>query len=120
MQVQGRSNESAGISMDQCIRDCIACYQECMSCLPHCLEQGGRHVEKKHITLMMECAQICNMSATIMQLKGEFAYELCQVCARVCDACAESCSSIDPNDSMMQKCTDMCRKCADSCRNMGH
>jgi hypothetical protein len=120
MQVQGSTSKSGGISMEQCIRDCIACYQECMSCIPHCLEQGGRHVEQRHITLMMECAQMCNMSSTLMQLKGEFAYEHCQVCARVCEACAESCSSIDPNDSMMQKCADACRRCADSCRNMAH
>lgn len=120
MQVQESTNKSGGISMEQCIRECIACYQECMSCIPHCLGQGGKHVEQRHLTLMMECAQVCNMSATMMQLKGEFAYEFCQLCARVCDACADSCSSVDPSDSMMQKCADMCRRCAESCRSMAH
>lgn len=121
MNVQAAANESVGINMEQCIRDCIECYQECTRCIPHCLSQGGEHVEQKHILLMMECAQICNMSATLMMLKGgQFAYEHCQLCAKVCDACEESCNSIDPDDSMMQKCADMCRKCADSCRSMAH
>lgn len=120
MEVQESTGKFSGNSMEQCIADCIACYKECTSCISHCLSQGGKHAEQKHITLMMECAQMCNMSATIMQLKGQFAHEHCQLCAKVCDACEESCRSMGENDSMMQKCADMCRKCADSCRNMAH
>lgn len=120
MEMHGSTTQTTGNNMEQCIRDCLSCYQECTSCIPHCLSLGGKHVEEKHITLMMECAEICKLSATVMQLKGEFAYEFCQLCARVCDACADSCSSIDPNDSMMQKCAEACRKCAESCRSMAH
>ena len=122
METSIQNNRSAefGNNMDQCIKDCISCYGECMSCIPHCLSIGGKHADPKHITLMMECAEMCNMSATFMQLRGQFAYEHCQLCAKVCDACAESCSSIDADDSMMQKCADFCRKCAESCRNMTH
>jgi hypothetical protein len=120
MDVQNVSNKLSGNSMEQCIRDCLACYQECLSCIPHCLGQGGKHAEQKHITLMMECSEMCNMSASLMKMQGQFAYEHCQLCAKVCDACEASCRSVDPNDSMMQKCADACRKCADSCRNMAH
>lgn len=120
MDIQGVESKLTGNNMDQCIQDCLSCYQECMSCIPHCLNQGGKHADKNHITLMMECAEMCNMSATFMQLKSKFSFEHCQLCAKVCEACEASCSSIDPNDSMMQKCADMCRKCADSCRSMAH
>ncbi|HXH73442.1 MAG TPA: four-helix bundle copper-binding protein [Bacteriovoracaceae bacterium] len=118
--IQSGKSTQSGNNMEQCIRDCLACYQECISCIPHCLTQGGKHAETKHITLMMECADMCKMSARFMQLKGQFAYEHCQLCAKVCDECAKSCEAIDPQDSMMQKCADVCRKCAESCRNMGH
>jgi hypothetical protein len=118
--VQSSESKFTGNNMEQCIRDCMACYQECLSTISHCLSQGGKHAEPKHITMMMECAEICKTSADFMLMKGQFAYELCQLCAKVCDACAESCSKVDPNDSMMQKCADLCRRCADSCRNMGH
>lgn len=113
-------DQGQGVNMEQCIRDCLACYEECTSCLPHCLAQGGKHAEQKHLILMMECAQMCETSARFMQLKGQFAYEHCQLCAKICDACAESCSKVDLNDSMMQKCAEVCRKCADSCRSMAH
>jgi len=117
---QSVSKNQSGSSMEQCIEDCLACYQECLSCIPHCLSQGGKHSEQKHITLMMECSQMCNLSASLMQLKSDIAFEHCQLCAKVCDACAESCSSIDPEDSMMQRCADQCRRCAESCRSMAH
>jgi hypothetical protein len=117
---QERSKSKSASNIEQCIRDCLECYQTCLSCLSHCLSQGGKHAEQKHITLMMECAQICNMSATLMTLNGQFAHEHCQLCAKVCEACEESCRSMDPEDSMMQECADMCRKCADSCTSMSH
>lgn len=120
MEVQSVTGRLTGNNLEQCIRDCLACYQECMSCIPHCLGEGGKHAEEKHITLMLECAQMCNLSATFMQLRGGFAHELCQLCAKICEACETSCRSVDPNDSMMQKCADMCRSCAVSCRNMAH
>lgn len=120
MDVQGVVNKFTGNSMEQCIKDCLACYQECLSCISHCLAQGGKHADPKHINLMLECARMCQMSVDLMLVKGQFAHEHCQLCAKVCEACEASCRSIDPNDSMMQKCADMCRKCADSCRSMAH
>lgn len=64
--LHGNENLQSGNSMDQCIQDCIACYQECLGCIPHCLSQGGMHAEQRHITLMMECAELCNLSANVM------------------------------------------------------
>ncbi len=105
-------------SYDECIRACLACYEECTRCVAHCLAQGGPHVEKKHMLLMLECAEMCRASGSIMLMQGSFAHEHCQVCARVCEACAESCRSVDPEDETMQKCADTCDACADACRRM--
>lgn len=120
LQTQTDSDKSFRMSQnfDQCIQDCIDCYQHCMSCITHCLSLGGKHSEQSHITLMLECAEICNLSATLMELKGQFSHEHCQVCAKVCEACAASCREIGPDDKMMNECADMCLRCAESCRNM--
>lgn len=117
---QERTELHSGNNLEQCIRDCLECYQECLRCISHCLSQGGKHAEKEHISLMMECAQMCNTSATLMLMKGQFSHEHCQLCAKVCEACEQSCRSLGSDDAMMQECADMCRKCADSCKNMGH
>ena len=103
---------------EECISDCFSCYEQCTVCLSHCMSMGGEHVEAKHLSLMMECAQLCSTSASFMQFNSPFAIELCQVCAKVCDACASSCDEVDPEDPVMQECSAMCRQCADSCRNM--
>ena len=117
---QPETRSQSDNSVEQCIHDCLSCYQECLSCITHCLSQGGKHTRPEHITLMIECADMCNASARMMLLKGQFSFEHCQLCAKVCDACAESCGEIDPQDSMMQKCADACNRCAESCRNMAH
>lgn len=120
METSIQTENSSGISMEKCIRDCTECYQDCISCITHCLSQGGKHAEQSHISTLMECAQFCQMSASLMLLKGKLAFEHCQLCAQACDSCAESCEEIDPNDSMMMKCAQSCRKCAESCRSMAH
>ncbi|HLT22366.1 MAG TPA: four-helix bundle copper-binding protein [Bacteriovoracaceae bacterium] len=113
-------NEYEGMSVEECIKACTACYQECLSCLNHCLILGGVHSNVNHITTMLECAQICNSCSMMMQLKGKFSYELCQLCSRICDACEASCLTIGKEDSMMMRCADTCRRCADACRSMAH
>ena len=113
----GTERESDSGQMEACIRACLECYQECTSCVSHCLSQGGEHVEQRHITLMLECAKVCELSVSMMSLGGEFAGELCQLCARVCDACAQSCASIE-DDAHMQECASTCRECAETCRTM--
>lgn len=118
--LQSNAYGSRSQTLEDCIRDCMKCFEECTSCINHCLSQGGKHVEQRHITLMMECAQICNSSASLMLLKGQFSFEHCQLCAKVCDACAASCSEVDPEDKHMQMCADTCRRCAESCRSMAH
>lgn len=113
-------NESEGVSVQDCIDACVACYQDCLKCLNHCLIMGGVHSHVNHITTMIECAEICKTSSTLMSLKGKFSYEICQVCARVCDACEASCLTIGSDDSMMLDCAESCRRCADTCRSMAH
>lgn len=105
-------------NLDKCIQSCLACYEECTKCVSHCLAQGGAHAEQKHILLMLECAEMCSSSSSLMLLKGQFSIEHCQLCAQVCDACEASCRGIDADDEMMQKCADTCSECAEACRSM--
>ena len=82
------------------------------------MEQGGHHANKEHLTLLMECAHLCQTSATLLSLQGQFALRLCHVCAQVCEACAQSCANVDEEDATMQLCAEACLRCAKSCRAM--
>lgn len=108
------------VNMEETITNAMECFRVTSNCLHHCLLMGEKHADVKHITLMKQCGQICQLSASFMIEKSDFAHDLCGLCAKICDACADSCLEVDSQDAMMKLCVNACRKCADSCRNMEH
>lgn len=103
--------------MDRCIQECLACYQRCTTAVRHCLDQGGRHAEARHVTLLLDCAASCSASADFMLRRSEFHAQACAVCAEVCRACEQSCRAL-ADDAMMQECAEACRRCAGRCAEM--
>ncbi|MFZ6816716.1 four-helix bundle copper-binding protein [Undibacterium sp. Ji22W] len=102
-------------NMQSCIEACNHCHASCLhTAMMHCLEMGGAHVEATHFRLMMDCAAICQTSAS-MQLSGSsFHQALCTICADICEACAKSCETVGGMDA----CVKACHDCAASCRKM--
>jgi hypothetical protein len=112
---QTRTTTGSMQSMQSCIDICNRCAQTCLqTAMNQCLEMGGRHVEPDHFRLMMNCAEICQLSANFMLSNSRFHPRTCEVCAEICEACAMSCDSI----SNMEACASICRECSDSCKQM--
>jgi hypothetical protein len=110
-----KSSSAAFRSMQSCIDICNRCAQTCLqTAMNQCLEMGGRHVEPEHFRLMINCAEICQLSANFMLSSSPFHTRTCEVCAEVCEACAKDCASIGD----MDECVSICRKCAESCKQM--
>ncbi len=105
-----------GAEMEKCIQECLNCYSVCLSQVLECLNKGGKHSEPKHMRLMMDCVEICKVSADFMLRNSLFHTKTCDTCAEVCEACAESCEQLGDQD--MKMCAEVCRKCAQECRNM--
>jgi hypothetical protein len=85
----------------------------------HCLEKGGRHAAAPHITLLLDCSEICRTAADFMLRKSPLHARACEVCAEVCDRCEESCESFGGEaDELMRDCARICRSCAEVCRRM--
>lgn len=101
---------------DNCARDCLACFEACMRCLSHCLEYGGKHANKSHLNLLLECQSICHLTANVLYMRSEEARYFCELCAKICDACADACKEIG-DTSELQGCAYHCKGCADSCRS---
>jgi hypothetical protein len=104
--------------VQECIKDCQDCAAICVETTSHCLEMGGRHAEARHIRTLVDCAEICRVSADFMLRGSEFDTRLCGVCAEVCRSCADSCQRLAGDDELMKRCADMCRRCAESCDRM--
>lgn len=104
-------------ALQQCIQNCLDCSRICTETISYCHEQGGKHTVPAHIKLMLDCAEICQLSAHFMLRGSGFHTQTCAVCAEVCNACAESCEQFG-DDAKMNNCADICRRCASSCREM--
>ena len=103
--------------LQRCIDECQSCHDICVETTAHCLSQGGRHAEADHISTLLDCAEICAVSANFMLRDSRFHRRTCEVCAEVCDACAKSCEAVGDDDAM-RRCAEECRRCAESCRQM--
>lgn len=104
--------------MEQCIQDCLDCHSVCLeTAVDYCLAMGGRHAEQNHIRLMLDCSEICQVSANFMLRGSNFSSRVCNLCSEVCDQCAESCDQFR-DDKKMETCADVCRRCSESCRQM--
>jgi hypothetical protein len=102
-------------SMQKCIDRCLDCYQACFStAMSHCLPQGGKHVEGRHLGLMLNCAELCRTAAEFMMSDSPLHGRVCAACAEVCEACAQDCEQVGG----MDECVWACRNCAESCREM--
>jgi hypothetical protein len=105
------------LDMQTCIEECSACANTCLGTLQHCLREGGTHAERKHVTLMLDCAEMCRTSADFM-LRGSGLHGMATaLCAEICDQCATSCDAVD-GDREMHECAQQCRACAAACRSM--
>ncbi|RYX85110.1 four-helix bundle copper-binding protein [bacterium] len=101
--------------MQQCIENCQKCHATCLSMsVNHCLVVGGAHVAPDHFRLMMDCAQICAVSADFMLRGSKHHPHVCAECADVCEDCAKSCEQLDG----MEECVEACRVCVESCKAM--
>ncbi len=102
-----------------CIKTCLDCHQICTAAAVHVLYDGGRHSEAKHLVALMDCAQICAVSADFMSRRSPHHHHICAECAEICEACAVMCEAHEDPDGQMKRCAEACRRCAQSCQQMG-
>jgi hypothetical protein len=103
--------------MQNCIQECTRCHQTCLATITHCLNLGGKHADPDHITLLADCAEICQTSADFMSRNSHHHELTCDICSELCVRCAESCMRMR-EDPEMQACAEACLRCAESCRRM--
>src|SRR5215208_6324474 len=101
MTVAHHSGHSAMTSeMRQCIQECLDCHSSCLDTARHCLEMGGQHAAAKHVTLLLDCADICQTSANFMLRHSDRHARTCELCATVCRECEKACRSFHQDPEM--------------------
>ncbi len=101
--------------LEHCIQECSTCRDVCLNmAATHCLEKGGEHVAPDHFRLMMDCVDICGVSAAFMLRNSAHHALTCGACAEICQLCADDCERVGE----MDECVEACRSCAEACRKM--
>jgi hypothetical protein len=103
--------------MDECIEACLQCHVVSTMTAQYCLTQGGDLAAVNQIGLLLDCAQIAQVSADFMIRGSPFHTSTCRACAEVCRACAEACRQ-HPDDEYLTQCAEVCETCAESCEQM--
>jgi hypothetical protein len=102
-------------ALESCIDDCLNCHVICLSqATGRSLIKGGRYAEADHVTLMLDCAEICQTAANFLARGSERYRQVCLQCAEICRACAASCQDVGG----MQECVEACWRCASTCEEV--
>lgn len=99
-----------------CIDACNRCAQACYECFHECLNEPDLNARKNCVSMLVECAMMCQMSVSTMSMNGQFSKEHCALCAKICDSCAKECNMF--KDDHCKTCAQACQDCADECRRM--
>ena len=93
------------------------CASECNHCATACLNEQDVKMFAKCIKLDIDCAEICNLTASLLARGSEHGDHLKQECQEICDACAEECEKhAQMGMEHCRKCAEVCRASADACR----
>lgn len=102
----------------ECHDACGDCRRACLETFAqHCLVLGGKHADPDHGQLMLDCADLCQVTGSLLARGSEHHALVCVACASICRMCAESCEGLD--DQVMRRCAAACRRCAEACARMG-
>lgn len=90
------------------------CQTKCKSCFNRCLEEQSLDVMRKCLKLTVECANVCELTASSIMFEGDFSPEMLEICISSCEACRIECST--HNNIYCAECAAMCGECSEACR----
>lgn len=95
------------------------CAKACNHCVTACLDEQDVKMMALCIQLDIDCAALCELTASFVARGSEHTDHLLIVCADLCEVCATECEK--HGEHGVQHCRDCaaaCRKCAEECRNL--
>jgi hypothetical protein len=97
------------------LQELNACAAACNVCYNACLNEEDVDMMTRCIELDRECADICQLTASILARDSENADKYLKFCADICDICAGECKKQDKDHC--RECARACSSCAALCRS---
>jgi hypothetical protein len=101
-------------NLQACISACIECAKACNKCFKACLEKDNINELKDALSVLVDCAEICYVTAAYMSKDNIFSLELSSSCAELCDKCADICEIYE--DLHCQASVKACKQCSLECK----
>jgi hypothetical protein len=76
-----------------CIESCWRTHGMCLETERYCLEKGSAHGMPKHLAILADCAEMCQMTANSLLRRSSQRGAVCIACAQLCDAYAQECEA---------------------------
>jgi hypothetical protein len=89
---------------ESCLNDCQACKRECDQAFHHCrgkLAKGAKGYGNA-LHLVADCADFCDLSATLIARRSPLMVHACAACAEACQDCGVECDKF--NDQELKDC----------------
>lgn len=99
-----------------CIDACHACAVACNYCAASCLAEDDAKTMAQCISLSIDCAQTCELTASAMARGTSNMAAIWRLCIALCDVCDAEC--VKHWMEHCQRCAEACRFCAQQCRRM--
>ncbi len=104
------------------ITACLDCVQVCNTCADACIAENKATTLQRCIRLDLDCAAICNATATLLSRAYEPDARVLraqlQACLAACVACAEECERHSRNMEHCRICAEVCRICERACQQV--
>ena len=111
------TRKSMPMSMNECIELCAASHVMCLETANYVATSIRSAASVALISLLNDCAEICQTTSNSMVRKSALHTTLCRACAEACEKCARECER-QSGDQHMIHCAATCRRCAASCSQM--
>ena len=95
------------------IQELWQCALKCEACATACLQESEAHRMARCIELNRDCADICLLTARLLQRNSPVAHHIMVTCAEMCQMCADECRKHEHDHCIA--CADSCEQCAAAC-----
>ncbi len=90
------------------------CQSACKYCFNACLEEENIDMLRQCIKQTVQCAEICEHTASSLAYTGDFTHDVLGICIQACEACAAACRQHSHLHCL--ECAKACSECAAACR----
>lgn len=90
------------------------CQTKCKYCFNACLEEEKIDMMRRCLKLTVECADICDLTASSLSYEGDFTEDVLAVCIKACHDCGQECRKHEYLHCI--ECAKACEECVRACK----